>query len=79
MHISPWSCTLGLFSTATKLLKPGTGLLITYGPYAVNGVLTPEGNVNFDKWLKGTDPEWGVRDIRDLIQVGKSNGLEFQK
>jgi hypothetical protein len=34
IHISPWSATLGLFSLAGSVLRPG-GRLVTYGPYAL--------------------------------------------
>jgi len=78
IHISPWKTTLGLFSIAEKFLKAG-GILITYGPYAVNGVLTPESNVNFDAGLKQQNPEWGVRDTKDLITLGNSHNIHFIK
>jgi len=77
IHISPWKCTLGLFEGTSALLKDGTGLLITYGPYAVDGILTPESNVNFDISLRSQNPEWGVRDIRDLKQLAEKNKMIF--
>jgi hypothetical protein len=77
IHISPWNCTLGLFEGSSALLKDGTGLLITYGPYAVDGILTPESNVNFDISLRSQNPEWGVRDIRDLKQLAQKNKMTF--
>jgi len=47
IHISPWSATLGLFAMAGKVLRPG-GKLVTYGPYAQDGVLAPESNQHVD-------------------------------
>ncbi|KAI1302392.1 Uncharacterized protein HDE_02495 [Halotydeus destructor] len=78
IHISPWNCTQGLFSSAGQLLKP-SGLLVTYGPYAENGVLEPDSNVRFDQSLKDRNSEWGVRDIRDLESLAVSNGLKLAK
>ena len=47
--VGPNSCLdrneQGLFSGAGFILKPD-GLLLTYGPYAVDGVLTPDSNVS---------------------------------
>ncbi|ODN02923.1 hypothetical protein Ocin01_03763 [Orchesella cincta] len=77
IHISPYPCTIGLFTSASKLLKPGTGLLIMYGPYSENGVLTPESNVRFDEGLRMQNPLWGVRDIVDLVKLGENNELSY--
>jgi len=79
IHISPWSATLGLLSNAGQILKPGVGLLITYGPYSLDGVLEPESNRNFDLSLRGMNTEWGVRDIRDLESEAAREGLELFK
>lgn len=77
IHISPLECTLGLFESAGMLLKPD-GLLVTYGPYAVNGVITPESNVRFDRSLKASDGRHGLRDINDLTRYAIENGLTLQ-
>ncbi|XP_055638875.1 methyltransferase-like 26 [Toxorhynchites rutilus septentrionalis] len=74
MHISPFECTEGLFRNAGALLKRG-GILITYGPYAVNGKLTPESNVQFDASLKGRNALWGIRDIAVLEKVSSNYGI----
>ena len=51
VHISEWKCTEGLFKLAGRVLIPG-GLMFQYGPFAVDGVLEPESNVDFDSMLK---------------------------
>lgn len=78
IHITPIECTEGLFQNAGELLKPN-GLLITYGPYAVNGVLEPESNINFDFYLRSQNPLWGVRDIADLDVIAKQFGIAFER
>ena len=77
IHISPYKCTLGLFEAAGALLKPG-GRLFTYGPYALNGSLTPESNVQFDETLRAQNSDWGIRDIADLTALAAKNGLKME-
>ncbi|XP_078041534.1 methyltransferase-like 26 [Augochlora pura] len=76
MHISPYECTIGLFKNAGKLLKDN-GFLFTYGPYAIDGQIIPESNINFDKSLKFQDPNWGLRDIRDLKKLAEENSIKL--
>lgn len=78
IHITPWECTEGLFKNASGLLKPN-GIMLTYGPFASNGILIPESNVNFDQYLRSTNPEWGVRDLRDLQQLASTYGINLEK
>ncbi|XP_078519129.1 methyltransferase-like 26 [Lissotriton helveticus] len=78
IHITPFQCTKGLFEGAGVLLKPG-GVLFTYGPYAVNGVLTPQSNVDFDRSLRHSNPAWGIRDTDVLQQLAELNCLQLEK
>ncbi|XP_037959642.1 UPF0585 protein CG18661 isoform X2 [Teleopsis dalmanni] len=77
IHITPFACTEGLFRAAGVLLKKN-GVLLTYGPYAVNGVLKPESNIEFDKHLRERNPEWGVRDIAVLSRLSAENSIALQ-
>uniref|UniRef100_A0A8C1W287 Methyltransferase-like 26 n=1 Tax=Cyprinus carpio TaxID=7962 RepID=A0A8C1W287_CYPCA len=73
MHISP----LGLLNGVGKILKP-QGLLLTYGPYAFNGSITPQSNADFDHSLRYRNPEWGLRDVSILKTLGQGNGLRLE-
>lgn len=76
MHISPYECTLGLFENAGSYLKK-EGLMITYGPYSKDGVITPESNIKFDADLKSRDASWGLRDLTELTKLAEQNNLSL--
>ncbi|KAH9417281.1 hypothetical protein DERP_007278 [Dermatophagoides pteronyssinus] len=75
VHISPWSCSIGLFTGAKYCLKKPNGLLIMYGPFALNGKLEPQSNRDFDQSLRQRNQEWGIRDICELEKLAEQNGL----
>ncbi|KAI5745774.1 hypothetical protein M8J76_014145 [Diaphorina citri] len=71
IHLVPFSTTEGLFRGSSYYLKPN-GLLITYGAYADNGILTPESNVRFNESIKSLNPAHGIRDITlELVPAAK--------
>ncbi|KAI6233489.1 hypothetical protein M3Y99_00905900 [Aphelenchoides fujianensis] len=44
---------------------------------AWTGRITPESNVTFDQNLRAENPEWGLRQVDDLVDEAKRNGLRF--
>lgn len=62
IHITDISATNGLFRNASKLLK-SNGLLFLYGPFSVNGIISPESNVQFNQYLLSQNNTWGIRDV----------------
>eukprot|EP00088_Acartia_fossae_P019560 TRINITY_DN21423_c0_g1_i1.p1 TRINITY_DN21423_c0_g1~~TRINITY_DN21423_c0_g1_i1.p1 ORF type:complete len:224 (-),score=51.33 TRINITY_DN21423_c0_g1_i1:122-793(-) len=74
IHITPWEATQGLFRNCGALLHKD-GILVTYGPYAKNGQLTPQSNVDFNRSLQAENPDWGIRDIADLSDECREHGL----
>lgn len=78
IHISPWQATEGLFQGAARIL-PAKALLVTYGPYAIDGEHTAPSNAEFDASLRRRDPRWGVRDLRDVEKVAGAAGFRLER
>lgn len=76
IHISPWSTCLGLMAGAGRLLRKD-GVLYLYGPYKQGGEHTAPSNLSFDESLRSQDPEWGLRNLEDVIAVAEKEGLRF--
>ncbi len=74
IHIAPWECCLGLLRGAAAHLG-AEGVLVTYGPYAIDGEHTAASNEAFDASLRSRDPRWGVRELGDVIAEARAVGL----
>ncbi|WP_427162425.1 class I SAM-dependent methyltransferase [Aliinostoc sp. HNIBRCY26] len=77
IHISPWSACLGLMAGAGRILPPG-GILYLYGPYKQGGEHTAPSNVAFDESLRAQNPEWGVRNLEDVVVVANQENLHLK-
>ncbi len=78
IHISPWSACLGLMAGAKRILPPG-GILYLYGPYKQGGEHTAPSNAAFDESLRAQNPEWGIRDLEEVVAAAKAQQLALVK
>lgn len=78
IHISPWQACLGLVEGAKNLLSVG-GILYLYGPFKQEGKHTSMSNAEFDASLRFQNPQWGVRDLEDVITIAAQQNLVLQQ
>jgi len=78
IHISPWEAAIGLMKGAARILPEG-GFLYLYGPYKIEGRHTAPSNALFDSDLRSRKAEWGIRDLGDITNIAKENGLNLVK
>ena len=76
IHISPWSACLGLMAGAGRILPPN-GILYLYGPFKQGGKHIAPSNANFDESLQAQNPEWGVRDLDEVVAVAQAQNLSL--
>jgi hypothetical protein len=76
IHISPWSACLGLMAGAGRILPSG-GILYLYGPFKQNSQHTAPSNAAFDASLRSQNPEWGVRDLEEVIAAASDQKLNW--
>lgn len=74
LHITPWTAAEGLFRGAGRLLRSGAPL-VTYGPYRFAGEPLAPSNAEFDASLRARNPDWGLRDVRELEALADAHDL----
>ena len=77
VHISPWSATTGLMRGAGRLLAPGAPLYL-YGAYRQAGVETAPSNEAFDADLRARNPEWGLRELEEVVAEAEGRGFRLE-
>lgn len=78
LHIAPFAVTENLLGGAARLLG-SNGLLAVYGPFKRHGDWVSDGNRDFDRELRRTDPEWGLRDVADVDAKARAHGLALDE
>jgi SAM-dependent methyltransferase len=74
VHIAPWAATQGLIRQAGAILPPG-GPLYLYGPYRRPGRALEDSNAAFDESLRARNPEWGLRDLGEVVALASAAGF----
>ena len=74
LHIVSWRLVENFFTGVAKHLTAG-GSLCVYGPFNYQGQFTSVSNADFDLWLKGRDPDSGIRDIEAIERLAIAAGL----
>lgn len=74
IHISPWRSSEALFAGASDVLGRN-GVLFTYGPYIIDGDFIADSNKAFDHDLRQRNPDWGLRELRDLEALADRAGF----
>jgi SAM-dependent methyltransferase len=74
LHIAPWRVAEGLFTGASRHLRPD-GRMFVYGPFMREGKHTAPSNAAFDASLRNENPEWGVRDTGAVAALAARNGF----
>jgi hypothetical protein len=60
------------------MLKTG-GIFCLYGPFNYNRCYTSDSNARFDLWLKQRDPQSGLRNVEDLVELASASGLSLKQ
>ncbi len=76
LHIMNWASVEALFNGAGARLPRG-GLLLCYGPFAVDGAHISDGNTEFDRSLRQRGAGSGIRDTAALAALARSVGLRL--
>jgi len=73
-HIVSMQSIQSIFEGCKQVLSH-SGKLCVYGPFSINGAHTSEGNIQFDRQLRTSDPASGVRDLQVLDGLAKRAGF----
>ena len=74
LHISAPE-VLGAFMQGASTLLSGGAYLHIYGPFLQNGEFTSTGNAEFDTSLRARNPDWGLRDLDDVVAAAGAQGF----
>ena len=74
LHLIPTPAANTLLNQAAEALAPA-GVLVLYGPFMRSGVLTSDGDRQFDADLRGADPAIGYKDDVWINEVLTACGL----
>jgi SAM-dependent methyltransferase len=76
IHIAPSAATPALLAGSARVLG-GRAPLVLYGPFRRGGRHTAASNEAFDASLRARNPDWGVRDLDEVVASAGEHGFEL--
>lgn len=73
-HIMPWPAVEAMFRGIAACLQKDARFCL-YGPFNLNGQYTSESNARFDRQLRLSNPEMGIRDMQAVEALAKAHHL----
>ncbi|WP_290869873.1 DUF938 domain-containing protein [Aquabacterium sp.] len=73
VHYMPWEAAQAWFASMNQVVHSGSRLIV-YGPFNEGGRFTSQSNAEFDLWLKGLDPSFGLRDVAAVDALAAAQG-----
>jgi len=70
---------VGCFFDGVEVVMREGGTLCIYGPFNYGGGYTSDSNKKFDEWLKGRDPESGIKDFEWVNSLAERAGFKLVK
>jgi cyclopropane fatty-acyl-phospholipid synthase-like methyltransferase len=70
---------VGCFFDGIEVVLREGGTLCVYGPFNYGGDYTSDSNKKFDEWLKGKDPESGIKDFEWVNSLAERAGFTLVK
>lgn len=74
-HIMSSGSVADMMRVAAEALRPD-GIFCLYGPFKKGGRFNTASNEQFDRGLRGRDPDMGLRDLETLDELGARHGLK---
>ncbi len=74
LHIMGWPSVENFFHGAGRVLQSG-GVIAVYGPFRYGGRHTAPSNAQFDAFLRGRDPQSGIRDFEAVDALAAAQGF----
>lgn len=75
IHIAPWKATAALMRGARKV----SDRLYLYGALKLDGEHTAPSNAEFDLSLRAQNPDWGVRDLGEVVREAEAAGFSLRE
>jgi cyclopropane fatty-acyl-phospholipid synthase-like methyltransferase len=76
LHHFSWKENKTLFKLLGKRLREGS-LVFFYGPFHYNGSYLSDSHEQYDKNLKASNPNSGIRNFEDVVSGMKKNGFKL--